>query len=166
MRYTNILARFLSLLDISILLVGLFVILLSLAYFQREQKQARLENKKDQTRISMSVLDTVLERNLELITIYAGCEGVREGHCYLLGPDFVPGREIDTDHPDDFEYLASRRKEGTHAIVFLVSEEGAWDTFWTKKKIAELEKIWGCHVVYVPNVHFPQAVVEGVLQDE
>ncbi|MDO5565209.1 MAG: hypothetical protein Q4G59_01035 [Planctomycetia bacterium] len=166
MRYTNILARFLSLLDISILLVGLFVILLSLAHFQKVQKEAQAENERVQQRASTTVFESVLEHNLEPIMMYAGCEGEREGHCYLLGKDFVPGREINTGLPDDFEYLAHQRKEGTHVIVFLVSEEGAWDTFWTKEKIAELEKVWGCHVVYVPGVHFPRAIIEGALRDE
>lgn len=164
MRITNILARFLSLLDISILLLGMFVLLLSLAHFQEDHQEKKRDQQTDQLETG-SPFRSILEKKIEPIMLYAGCEGEKEGRCFLLGKDLVPGREIDTQKRNEIEDLIDQR-EGRIPLVFLLSEEGAWDTYWTSKKLSELEAIWGYNIVRILNVRFPDSMKTGEPENE
>ncbi|MDO5581202.1 MAG: hypothetical protein Q4G69_08700 [Planctomycetia bacterium] len=164
MRYTNILARFLSLLDVAIMLVGLFVVLLALARFQDEQKKIDAAEKEQKDRIermeSASMVNTVLENSkMPIIMIEGDCRD-QNGQCFLLNKDYTRGREIAANHRGDIEDLIP---SGSNQIpvVFFITKEGAWDTAWTDEKFANMEKTWKCKIVRVLNFRFPEPLKQG-----
>ena len=151
MKTTNILARFISLMDIALLLLGIFIVLLSAARFTKaaaEKKSAvpPVQNMK-------VVLNKAASENMSLIFLYAGSAGKRKGHCYTLEDGFIPGREIDTESDADLRQLIKERN-AVNPIIFLVSEKGAWDIDWPEKRIRAIEKTWQEKVIRVVNVPF------------
>ena len=152
MKTTNILARFISLMDISLLLLGIFIVLIAAARYTKAEAKKSANASSDE--ISMSeVLDKAASDNMTLIFLYAGCSGNRKGHCYTLEDGFISGREIDTKTDSDLRDLLKERR-AVNPIIFLVSETGAWDIDWPEKRLHEIEKNWNEKVIRIVNVPF------------
>lgn len=151
MNATNILARFLSLMDIALLLLGIFIVLLSIARYTKAA--AEKETVVPSVQNMQVVLNKAANENMSLIFLYAGSTGKRKGHCYTLEDGFIPGREIDTATDSDLRQLIKERN-AINPIIFLVSEKGAWDIDWPEKRIRAIEKTWQEKVIRVVNVPF------------
>ena len=155
MRVTQILARFLSLMDISLLLLGLFIVLLASARYAGEsatQKEKPLTTIESEVALDTTVRNFV-ESNLAPILLYACCEGEYKNQCQLLEGDFIPGRVIDIESDRDIKELVEEKKP-LHPIIILISKKNSWDSFWDEQKQKEIEKIWGHKIVRVLNVEF------------
>jgi len=139
MRATGVIVRFLSLLDVAFMLLGVLMVTLIYADFQRRTEMP------EQKRGLAEVAD------VGFIYLYAGWKGEQDGRCYLLSPDVKLGKEVRTDTPDDIREITSARERNNQVVLLLFSEDG-WYSGWDAKKLADMEKTWGLKVVPVYNV--------------
>ena len=159
MRISGVLARFLPLLDIAILLLGLFVVLSAIA---RETERARpgsperadgdLAGAQDipANPFLTGAARRFVESELAPIWIYACCDGEFRNRCRLMEDDFVPGRVIDIDTDRDIQELIEVRKP-RRAVIFVMIEEGGFDRFWDERR-EDIESVWNAPVVWIRNV--------------
>lgn len=144
MKATGVIARFLSLLDIALILLGVLMITLMQAQLRSNAKQGH------------SPADGMAElADVEFVYLLAGWKGAENGRCYLLSANREIGREVRTDTADDLqEVLAARRAQkerGNQVVMLLFSDEG-WYSVWDAKRLAEIEQIWKVKVTPVYNV--------------
>ncbi|MBQ1455641.1 MAG: hypothetical protein IIZ25_07340 [Thermoguttaceae bacterium] len=160
MRISGVLARFLPLLDIAILLLGLFVVLSAIA---RQTERARSGSPDRAGGRELSSAEDIpenpfitgaarrfVESQLAPIWIYACCDGEFRNRCRLMEDDFVPGRVIDIDSDRDIQELIEARKP-RRTVIFVMIEEGGFDRFWDERR-GDIEAVWNAPVVWIRNV--------------
>lgn len=144
MKATGVTGRFLSLLDVALILLGVLMITLMQAQLRSEAKQGR------------SSADGMAElADVDLVYLYAGWKGPENGRCYLLGANREVGREVRTDTADDIqEVLAARsaQKERANPVVLLLFSDDGWYSAWDAKRLAGIEQTWKVKVIPVYNV--------------
>jgi len=141
MRSTRVITRFLSLLDVVLLLLGVLMITLMHA-------QLRSTN-------GPSVSEDPLARAADFVCVYAGWEGEKNGKCFLVKPDFRIGEELRTDRPDDIKRIVAARAKKTakaNQIVLLLFDANGWYSLWDRQKIEKIERAWETRLVPVYNV--------------
>jgi hypothetical protein len=156
MRATNVLARFASLLDVIIILLGLMMVMLSaaeLTELETEPSEEIIEPTAG--REEFDLMQKVMEKHLNPILLYAGCEGDKKGRCFLLEGNFEPGREIAIDSNRDLQRLVEE-SPSRRPVILLLSPEGAWDADWGESQIERIEENWGYPIIRVLNVDFPE----------
>jgi hypothetical protein len=144
MRATGVLVRFLSLLDVFLVLFGVMMISLLHAHLQGAAKES-----KTPTETLGEVAD------VDFVYLFAGWKGRESGRCYLLGPDREIVREVTTDTDDDIrEILATRAADGgrKNQLVMLLFSDDGWYSAWDDKKLDGIEQTWKVKVVPVYNV--------------
>lgn len=144
MKATGVLVRFLSLLDVALILLGVLMITLMQTQLRRDSKPEK------PSADGMANL-----ANVDFIYLYAGWKGAENGRCYLLKADREIGQEIRTDTPDDIqEVLRARRTamERSNQVVMLLFSDEAWDSAWDAKRLAGIEEAWKVKVLPVYNV--------------
>lgn len=155
MRATNVLARFASLLDVTIILLGLMMLMLSVGELTEFEATSSSPETNIPEQSGLSDLSRrIIEQHLHPILLYAGFQGERKGRCYLLDESFKPGREIDTESKRDIQRLVDANQP-RRPIILLLSPEGAWDDDWNQETIERIEKTWGYPIIRVVNVAFP-----------
>jgi len=137
---TGVIARFLSLLDIALILLGVLMVILMQAQLHSGVKQG-----------SNQVDGAPALADIDFIYVYAGWNGTENGRCYLLGDDRKIGQEIRTDTADDIQAVLSARKASNQVVMLLFSDEG-WYSAWDGKRVAEIEQAWKIKVIPVYNV--------------
>lgn len=144
LRATGVIVRFLSLLDVIILHLGVLMLALMHA-------QLRTEAKRDNSPTdAMSQL-----AHIDVVYLYAGWKGVENGRCYLLGSNRQIEREVRTDTMDDIqEVLKAKRaqKERANPVVMLIFSDDGWYSAWDEKRLAGIEQTWKVKVMPVYNV--------------
>lgn len=141
MKATNIFVRFLSLLDVALVLLGVLMIALT---------QAQLSSDVGTPPNGLPELPKV-----EFIYLYAGWEGPQKGRCFLLNENLEIGREIRTDTADDIEELLntkSRPENRITPVVMLLFDENGWYSDWDAKRLAQIEQTWKTQVISIYNV--------------
>ncbi len=148
MRITNILARFLSLMDIALLLLGLFIVLLVSARYSEngDRSQKNMSGEKG------TAIREFIKNNLGPIYLYACCEGEHKNHCQLMDEEFVPGREIDIESDRDIKQLIEEQKP-LNPIIFLITQPGDFDYFWDEKQ-KDIEDKWNHSIIRIRNAKF------------
>lgn len=141
------------LLDLSILLLGLFVILLSFAKFD----DAKVEKqKKSETEIIQQFVERSVSGKFNLFCVFAACEGdtgYEKGKFYRLTSDFKRGDLIRSDEIKD--YVGKNSPQRT--VIGIITSKGAWDKDWDSQKLDGLKKEWGTtgfDVVRIRNIEF------------
>ena len=134
MRATGVVSRFLSLLDVILLFLGILMVAMM---------QASLTDQESVTPDSEQSIES--KAGMDFIFLYAGWKDSQAGKCYLMEKDMRIGKEIRTDTKTDIEELAldSKRRKKTNLIVFLVLSKSGWHDSWQGERIKEIEKIWG-----------------------
>ncbi len=144
MRATGVIVRFLSLLDVAIILLGIFLLAIAQAQIRAPKKKVSAAGE--------AVRQAVANR---FIYLYAGTQGEENGKAYLLGPDGRRLREVRTNVPDDLQQIlketTTRNDSGNRVVLLLVSPLG-FDTMWPPSRLAQMEKTWGVTVVPLYNV--------------
>lgn len=144
MRATGVLVRFLSLLDIALILLGILMITLLHTQLRSTPNQR------------VSTADSLAElTDVDFVYLYAGWKGAENGRCYLLSGNREIGREVRTDTADDIqEVLTARRtqKERANQVVMLLFSDDGWYSAWDAKRLAEIEQTWKVKVMPVYNV--------------
>lgn len=140
MRATGVIVRFLSLLDVGFMLLGVLMVILMHADVRR-----RTENIEEPKGLAERA-------NVGFVYLYAGWKGDQNGRCYLLNsPRGEVVREVRTDTPDDFQEITSARERKNQIVLLLFSDDG-WYSAWDAKRLAEIEQTWNVKVVPVYNV--------------
>lgn len=132
MRATGVIARFLTLLDVALILLGIFLLAIA-------QAQLRVPERK----LSGAIAS-------RFVYLYAGTQGDENGKCYQLSPEGRVMGEVRTDVPDDVQQLlkqANPGQESGNRVVLLVISPLGFDTRWPPSRLAEMEKVWGVKVV-------------------
>ena len=144
MRATGVIVRFLSLLDVALILLGVLMIALM-------QAQLRSDVKRGQSPAG----GLVELADVDFVYLYAGWKGPENGRCYQLGPNREIGREVRTDTAEDLKgILASRsaiRGRKNQVVMLLFSDDG-WYSAWDAKRLNGIEQAWEVKVVPVYNV--------------
>jgi hypothetical protein len=143
-RATGVIVRFLSLLDVIILHLGVLMLALMHA-------QLRSDARRGGSPVGgMSELASV-----DFVYLYAGWKGPENGRCYLLSANREIGREVRTGTADDIqEVLTARRaqKERANQVVMLLFSDDGWYSAWDSKRLAGIEQTWRIKVIPVYNV--------------
>ena len=149
MNVQRILARFLSLMDVTLLLLGFFMIMVAAANLGQEAQEAQ---KKEVSHLYGEAGWNFIRNGRDVIWLFAECEWPNRNKCFVLNEDLTLGEEVDQVSDVDIRRLiaASPQKE-TPPLVVLTSEKGAFDQDWDSR-LALLEKKWGCEILRVRGV--------------
>lgn len=139
LRATGIIVRFIPLLDVAFILLGMMIVLMAQAQMRHSKpSQTAPEN--------VSLAD---QTGLDMIYLYAGTAGAELGRCYELGSQQELLREVRTDLPDDMNrLLALRPKRGNPLVILLISDQG-FDAVWSERKLAAMKKSWGLEIARI-----------------
>jgi hypothetical protein len=144
LRATGVIVRFLSLLDVIILHLGVLMMALMHAQLRSE---AKWRDSPPDVKSELAQVDFVY--------LYAGWKGPENGRCYLLGADRQIEREVGTDTADDIRNILTARRaqrERANQVVMLLFSDDCWDSAWDPKKLAGIEQTWKVKVIPVYNV--------------
>jgi len=138
---TAVIVRFLSLLDIALILLGVLMITLM-------QTQLRDPPPPKNNGIAQ-------QADITFVYLLAGWEGKQNGRCYLLTDRLEFGQEVRTDTADDLHEILAKEKtvaERNNEVVMLFFSDEGWYAAWDVNKLAEIEKIWKIKVIPIYNV--------------
>lgn len=144
MRVTGVISRFLPLLDVALLLLGLLMLVMMQASLTDQES---VNHDKEQTIESKAGLD--------FIFLYAGWKNSQAGKCFLMEKDMRIGKEIRIDSKIDIDELAldsKRRNKTKNLIIFLSFSKSGWFDLWPQERINEIEKVWGMRINKLYNV--------------
>jgi len=142
MRATGAIVRFLSLLDVALILLGMFLLMLA---------QAQIRSKPSKPSATVSGPGGVA---IDFLYLYAGTHGEERGRCFVLEADGKVGRELRTDVADEFKSVLRGRgmADSPNRVVMLVVSDRGFDSMWGPERLAAMEKLWGVKVVPIYNV--------------
>ncbi|MBL8821620.1 MAG: hypothetical protein JNJ77_03460 [Planctomycetia bacterium] len=140
LRATGVIVRFIPLLDVAFIMLGIMIVLMAQAQVRRTEKSQQ------PTAPTPALAD---QAGLDMVYLYAGTAGSEMGRCYELGPQQELLREVRTDVPDDMNrLLALRGKKGTPLVILLISDQG-FDAVWSEKKLASMKKNWNLEIARI-----------------
>jgi hypothetical protein len=140
LRASGIIVRFIPLLDVAFILLGMMMVLMA---------QAQMKSKKPKDAAPQAAKSLAEQTGVDAIYLYAGTAGPELGRCYELGPQQELLREVRTEVPDDMQrLLALRGKRGTPLVILLISDQG-FDAFWSDKKLANMKKTWNLEIARI-----------------
>lgn len=143
MNNANVMVRFMSLLDVALILLGVLMIAL----------MQTTEPTPSQTNDQLVKAEPVMEQ-INFIYLFAGWRGEQNGRCFVLNRDMQIGDEISMRSDSDISKLLGRRQKETPlpSVVILVFEEDGWFPAWKSATIADAEKAWGIKVIPIYDV--------------
>lgn len=143
MNSSGVIVRFLSLLDVALILLGVLMLALMQTSVSSEQ-QTNASESKDVSAISQ----------VNFIYLYAGWKGEQKGHCYLLGQDMKINRKVSTTSNEEIQAIIDERQDTDKStdVVMLLFDSDGWFASWPDSKINDLEDAWGVKVVPIYNV--------------
>jgi hypothetical protein len=156
MRVTGVTSRFLALLDVALILLGILMIALAKT---QEAAQADVRGAGDVTSQaadgdesgsgpSSETLDAAAIA--DFIFVYAGTGGNERGRCYLMDAHRNRLREIRTDSDGDIRsILDSRSARSREPVVMLMISQQGFDWMWSPDRVHALSQVWGVSVVPV-----------------
>ena len=148
MRATGVIVRFLSLLDVTLILLG--VLMVALMHSQPRRPSTPENGPREIDKLGGFNLPTAF------LYLYAGWRGDQDGRCFELDPatgKMGPGVRTDTD--DDIGRISPGGAGLTRVVMLLFDEQG-WYSGWDAKKLDEIEQAWKLKVVPVYNVGLPK----------
>lgn len=153
MRATSVICRFLSLLDVTLILLGLLMVVLTQAQLRSNRRAA--EASPTPAEAPPTATAASVQAATDFVYLYAGTHGAERGKCYQLGPRHELVREVRTDVPDDLQLVLQLPAQATHkpnrVAILLISDRG-FDSMWGPERLAQMERDWGLPIVPVYNV--------------
>ena len=155
MSFKSVICRFVPLLDVVLMMLGVLVIVMATAHVSHERDEkfsettAQLESlDEDPELVYQRLLANQLLRGLMLV--YAEtAPGTNFDRCFLLDESGRPKKEIPlatTRHPSDIPEILPGM-----TMVVLISGAG-FDSRWTRRRISEIESTFEIHVVPLYNI--------------
>ena len=149
MRATGVLVRFLSLLDVALILLGVLMIALMHAQIDAPAK-----------RDPRPAGEIAAVADVNFVYLFAGWrEHVDKGKFFLIGHNFEIGREISAETADDIRAILESQpgSQGRrNQVVMLLCDDDGWYNYLDAAKLRELEAVWDVNVVPISNVKLPQ----------
>jgi hypothetical protein len=143
-RASGVIVRFIPLLDVAFILLGMIIVLMA---------QAQIRSKKPAAPKSALPMPLAQQANLDFIYLFAGTAGEELGRCYEMGPNQELLREVRTEVGDDVHrLLALRGTRGTPLVILLISDRG-FDAVWNEKKLQGMKKAWGVEIARIYPFH-------------
>ena len=156
MRATGVTSRFLALLDVTLILLG--ILMLSLAQIQESASAgsshlpANRESKQLSTRGGGEEVAEPMEVGhlADFVFVFAGTAGTERGRCYLMDRNGKRLQEIRTDSDSDIHRIIESQSAGQReAVVMLLISSQGFDWMWSPELVHALAKTWGVNVVPV-----------------
>jgi len=141
MKTSGVLVRFLALLDVTLVLLGVVLILLV----------SMAKNVSEANRDTRTELRKVIGKEIEFL--YAGWKGDQRGKCFKLSEDLHVGDAVDME---DGEWL--KNKVGKEKIVALILEKGGGTSAWVESRIEMLEKKWNTKIAFFSSIDFKKDI--------
>lgn len=153
MSAASVMGRFLPLLDVTIILLG--VLMLAIANMQIRTASKQQSDSAESTDQGQAAANRA---NINFVYLRAGCEGRYDGKCYTVDNEGHPLEMVRVDVPDDIDSAFEKMggNPASNQVVLLMFPKGAWDSRWTEKYISEIEEAWGKRVVPAYNVDLPE----------
>lgn len=151
---SKIMARFLPLMDLSTLLLGLFIVILSVAKFE----EAAISKTNAENEVyAGDFIKAAVKNQFFVVPLFASCDnenGREYGKCYGMDERYnISDKEIRTDTNEDIikeiEKYKKNPDDNRKPLVLLFSEKGAWDSDWSVEVLKSLETKWKEHY---PNI--------------
>lgn len=139
---SNVIVRFMSLLDVALILLGVLMLaLMQTAVPTPSGAGDPLKPVKDQ---------------INFIYLFAGWKSEQNGRCFELNEKMEIGNQVSMISDSDIETLRDIKglEQRAPAVAILVFEEDGWFPAWSPEKIAGAEKVWGIKVIPVYDVSF------------
>ena len=143
MRATGVISRFLSLLDVALLLLGMLMLTLT---------QAQLRAKVGQATATEELTGIA---QVDYVYLFAGTFGEQRGRCYALGPKRQLLREVRTDVDDDIKLLLDEPVPGANPktrVVRLLGSDRGFESRGDAERSAAMENVWGWKVIPIYNI--------------
>lgn len=142
MRATSVICRFLSLLDVALILLGVLMVMLV---------QVQLRGATRQVATSVQSMSNGVVA-VDFFHVYAGTHGEERGKCYLVGADRKLIREIRTDSADGLPWTTTpQAQEQPNQVVMLLISDCGFDSMWGTERLSEMERTWGRKIVPIYN---------------
>ncbi len=140
MNIGNVVARFLPLLDVTLILLGLLMAALVITRPTIEPPPPPI--------------DDGLKETLHFIYLYAGWFGQWKGKCYLIDTNAKKlGREISLENPQEFiDEINSRHWEPERTVIVLLFDKNGWFAPW-EEKLGKLRQALKPHKITVIPVY-------------
>jgi hypothetical protein len=132
MRNHGVVVRFISLLDVTLVLVGVLLIVLT------QTSEGRDDNP-----------DTPITFGLEInvIYFYGDWEGDQKGKVYLLDESWKSVKEVDTNSPEDIDQVIKTRglnvRSDNVLLILLTNRDGWYGKAFGKKHLEKIAEVWG-----------------------
>jgi hypothetical protein len=139
----GVLVRFMPLLDVTIILLG--VLMMPLMYTQLKAKKTSTD----------AVKSIEAKYAIDHLYFYAGWKGDQNGKVLQINLDGTLGNEVATDRPDELRAILDQRKSSTkrdHPVVMLLFADDGWYAAWDDERLKRIEKAWGVRIAPVYNV--------------
>ena len=138
MKATNVVSRFLSLLDVTLILLGFLMITLAQASISDGNTNANQSDKRQDS------------ANVQFVYVFASGKGPDKDKLFLLEPDLKLGRQLNEKKPKEIHSIiglpVSSKKEKKIVVLMLHDAKG-WTQGWTPERYETLKKTWNTDVV-------------------
>lgn len=143
MKSSGVIVRFLSLLDVALILLGVLMMALMQTTVSSGQRTIAPASK------NVSAIDQV-----NFIYLYAGWKDEQKGRCYLLGQDMKIDRRVSMSSNEEIKAIIDERRDTDKStdVVMLLFDSDGWFASWPDTKISELEDVWEVKLVPIYNV--------------
>lgn len=142
MRATSVICRFLSLLDVALILLGVLMVMLV-------QVQLRGANRQAATAVR-STSDGIVA--VDFFHVYAGTHGEERDKCYQVGPNRNRIREIRTDSAEGLPWsVTPQGQDQPNQVVMLLISDRGFDSMWGAERLSQMEKTWGRKIIPIYN---------------
>ena len=155
MNNANVIVRFMSLLDVALILLGVLMLALM-------QTAVPAPSKASERKVSSEpVLDQI-----NFIYLFAGWKGEQNGRCFELNRNMDIGDEVSMRSDSHILKLGERKRSGpsSPSIAMLVFEEDGWFPAWSSETIANAEKAWGIKVIPIYDVSISKSIDKKVIR--
>jgi len=140
-RAAGVIARFLSLLDVTLILLG--VLMLTLAQASLNKKGGGTTSGEDKRPQSS---------NVNFIYVYVGGQAAEKGKLYLLKPDLKRGQEVSETNPQGIEAVKKLNKDSKkngNQVVMLLFDDNSFHSDWPSERIDKLKKTWDVDIISI-----------------
>lgn len=129
MNIKSIISRFLPLLDVTVVLLGLMIVLMTYAHFEKKKG----ESPSPETSLA------AFAKHVDILLLHAD----PDGKCYLLSENDITQRElVDTESDSGIRKILDDKDSKKMKLLVLFSRPDDGDLAWPGTRVDKLEKTW------------------------
>lgn len=145
MNIKSIISRFLPLLDVTVVLLGLMIVLMTYAHFEKKTEKTddlpKGENTRETTGETPSPETSLaaFAKHVDILLLHAD----PDGKCYLLGENNTKQREpVDTENDSGIRKILDGKDSKKMKLLILFSRPDEVDSAWPWTRVDKVEKTW------------------------